>query len=216
MTKWIVLCGPVIAGGIALAQVGAVEPIASIPTEPGCPAGAGGGCQKSLRDVLVLNDMQLQRLEEVGFAREDELFPFAQDLLQKQWELRRQLRGSSPDDPVADMLFEELQEIFDSMEAVNQRYRSAALALLSAHQLRALARLEEALELQFPAWEAVQANLIDPGDGFPFGPALFRSVGFGALFPFSVPEMSSGGSQSAGLQGLGQARRDSPRSPWAR
>lgn len=214
MNKWMMLCGLLIVGGIALAQERIAEPIASIPTEPGCPV--GGRCHKSLREVLVLNDRQVQRLEEVEFAREDELFPIAQDLLEKQWELRRHLRGAMPDDPIADMLFEELQEIFGRMEAVNQRHRSAALALLSSHQIRALARLEQALELQFPAWEAVQANLIDPAGGLPFASAFFRTVGFGALIPFGVPEISSGGSQPAGLPGLGQVQRDSPRSVWAR
>ena len=135
-------------------------------------------CPVTLHDVLTLNEMQIKRLEEVDFAREDDLFPLLQDQREKQWELRRHRRGSDPNEAMDMMPVEDLKRIQGEIGKVNAKHRSAAMALLSASQKLALRRLAEAFELQFAAWDAIRFNLIETA-----GDATFGLHGFGQSDP---------------------------------
>ena len=180
MKKNVLLCGLLVVAGVAPAQEPIGGCLTGFPVEPGS---SPFGCPTTLHDVLALNEMQVKRLQEVDFAREDDMFPLLQAQMEKQWELRRHLRGSDPNEAIVTMLFEDMRQIHEDMRGVNAKHRAAAMALLSASQKLALRRLEEAHELQFAAWEAIRLNLIETEGGFPFGP-----FGFG-LFDLGVPEL---------------------------
>ena len=190
MKKYILLCGLLVVTGAASAQESFGGCLTGFPVEPGSPPFE---CPPTLHDVLALNERQVERLQEVDFAREDDMFPLLQAQMEKQWELRRHLRGSDPNDGIVTMLFEDMRQIHEDMRRVNAKHRAAAMALLSANQKLALRRLEEAHELQFAAWEAIRFNLIETAGRFP------RSASLGsACLTLSVPE------QGLSISGAGQ------------
>ena len=195
MKKYILLCGLLVVTGAASAQESFGGCLTGFPVEPGSPPFE---CPPTLHDVLALNERQVERLQEVDFAREDDMFPLLQAQMEKQWELRRHLRGSDPNDGIVTMLFEDMRQIHEDMRRVNAKHRAAAMALLSANQKLALRRLEEAHELQFAAWEAIRFNLIETAGGFPFG---FFGLG---LFDLGVPE------QGLSISGAGQTTTHGP------
>lgn len=206
MKKKVLLCGLLVFAGAAPAQELIGECLTGFPVEPG-PAPVG--CPATLHDVLALNEMQVKRLEEVDFAREDDMFPLLQALMEKQWELRRHLRGSDPNEAMVTMLFEDLKQIFEEMAKVNAKHRATAMALLSASQKLALRRLEEAHKLQFAAWEAIRFNLIETEGDFPIGLSPFGLFGFGGPFSFAVPGISLSGAGQTTLHSPSQDRQRS-------
>ena len=155
-----------------------------------------GGIE-ALRAEIGLNERQLQRLREIDFAREDALFPYAQETFEKEWALRRELRGEQPNEQVLRMIGEDLERIHREIERVNSEYRVAARALLSSHQNAALDRLARAFESVQAAQEAIRVNLIEPPPGFPVGLLPFGPFGlggfglFGGLFGFLAEQPST-------------------------
>ena len=95
------------------------------------------------------------------------MFPLLQAQMEKQWELRRHLRGSDLNDAIVAMLFEDMRQIHEEIRGVNAKHRAAAMALLSASQKLALRRLEEAHELQFAAWGSHPLQLDRNGGRLP-------------------------------------------------
>ena len=139
---------------------------------------------EALRAEIGLNERQIERLREIGFALEDAIFPYALEAFEKDWALRRELRGTPPNVEVLRMLGEDLERIIGEVERVHSEHRAASRALLSSHQNAALDRLARVFESVQAAQEAIRLNLIEPPHGFPEGLLLFGPFGRGGFGPF--------------------------------
>ncbi len=139
---------------------------------------------EALQRELALNERQIERLREIGHAREDEIFPLARDWFENDWALRQAWRADEPDEASVKMLEEELQRIYSDVQGVNSRHRAASHAVLSSHQIAALARLEKVFDALPAAQEAYQTNLIGEPGGAPenFLPFGLPSTGVFGLF----------------------------------
>ncbi len=140
---------------------------------------------EALQRELALNERQIERLTEIDHAREDEIFPLAREWFEKDWALRRAWRADEPDEATVKMLEEDLQRIYSDVQGVNSRHRAASHAVLSSHQIAALARLERAFDALPAAQEAYQTNLIGEPAGAPVNFLPFGLPSAGVVDAFS-------------------------------
>ena len=165
--------------GSAFGQEPAVDNLGSGQTEEDVIPAAWGF--EALRAELGLNERQVERLREVDFAREDEMFPYARDGFEHDWELRRALRNAQANEEEVRMIGEDLERIYGEINRVNTEYRRIARAILSSHQIAALDRLERVFESVQAAQEAIRVNLIESPPGYPFGLPPFGPFGTGGF-----------------------------------
>ena len=148
--------------------------------------------EAGLVNFLELNEGQIESLLRLDQQFEDDLFPLVRDAWEKEWQLRQLYRSDPPDETSADMLHLQLAALLERVQSLGARHREQAKALLKYKQLKALERLETALELSHTAEEALCANLVeapahsgyDPGlVALTWGPLRSAACGLGAGFP---------------------------------
>ena len=157
------------------------------------PADVGSTANEAgLVNFLELNEGQIESLLRLDQQFEDDLFPLVRDAWEKEWQLRQLYRSDPPDETSADMLHLQLAALLEQVQSLGARHREQAKALLKYKQLKALERLETALELSHTAEEALCANLVeapahlgyDPGlVALTWGPLRSAACGLGAGFP---------------------------------
>ncbi len=155
----VLFCGTAIGQTVGAAVAGFSDPI--------WPEGA-------LHEELALHEQQIKLLKELHNRREDEIFPLAREVFEKEWELRRTLRMANPDEDVLETIASDLRRLDEEVQKVNARHRTAAREVLGGHQIAALVRLEKAVASLPAAREAMAANLIGSPEGnglawLPFG-----------------------------------------------
>ncbi len=189
MTKTRILLATLLCLGSAFGQEPRPDNIIGVPPDELGVAGflLGGiplGGIEALQEALSLNERQIERLSEINFALEDETFPLAREAFEKNWELRRALRATPPNEAVFLMIGADLKRIDEQVRSVTAEHREMARAILSVQQIAVLGRLEAALGLLRAAQEAVRVNLIAGPGGYPAGPltlGLFGLGGFGLI-----------------------------------
>ena len=181
MIKTRMLIAAVLCYGIAFGQEPRPDTIAELPPGvPGTPVVSWGGTE-ALQEALSLNERQIERLSEINFAIEDETFPLAREAFEKNWELRRALRATPPNEAVFLMIGEDLKRIDEQVRSVTAEHREMARAILSVQQIAVLGRLEAAIGLLQAAQEAVRVNLIAGPGGYPAGSLPFGLFGLGGF-----------------------------------
>ena len=78
--------------------------------------------------------------------------------------MRRLGRSKDSDASRGDMLFQEVEMLYEQIQSAGDRHRERSRAVLSSQQISVLDNLEEALELTQAAKQAVCANLIATPD----------------------------------------------------
>lgn len=180
MIKAPIALAAVLSTSVAVGQtVGGASP--GIPFSADVDSRTGSASNPgALASVLQLDEGQLESLRHLNFEFEDQLFPLMRDSWDKEWELRRLNRSKSPDESKVELILQEIEALYEQIQAVGVNHRERARALLKYRQLAALARLETALELSQAAQEAVCANLIATPGGYEY------FAGLGALFGFRL------------------------------
>ena len=116
----------------------------------------------ALREFLNLSPAQSAALQDVQKSKRDAQQAVFNEMNQKQTALDNLLRSGSTDYVQIGRLTVELRDLQKKLPASGEPYRTRALSVLTQDQRAKLPVLVNALELQWPANDAVTWNLIDP------------------------------------------------------
>jgi Spy/CpxP family protein refolding chaperone len=117
---------------------------------------------RALREFLNLSPTQSTALQEVQKSKRDAQQAVFDEMNQKQTSLDNLLRSGSTDYVQIGRLTVELRDLQKKIPVSGEQYRTRALSVLTQDQRAKLPILANALELQWPANDAVTWNLIDP------------------------------------------------------
>ena len=116
-----------------------------------------------LREALKLTDAQMTQLRNLESQTRESLRAAREEIQTKRAALRTALDNNVTDPATLSRLLLEMEAARKRIEAARASARSSALAILTADQQAALARLEEAAKLRFALGQAYRLNLIAPG-----------------------------------------------------
>lgn len=116
---------------------------------------------RALREYLNLTPAQVTALQDVQKSRRDAEQAIYNELRQKYTALNNLNQSGSTDYLQIGRLTVEIRELQKKLPISGEPYRTRALAVLSADQRAKLPALANALQLQWPANDAVNWNLLD-------------------------------------------------------
>jgi hypothetical protein len=131
---------------------------------------------RALREHLSLTAAQVAALQEVQKSKRQAEQAVFDEMRQKQLTLDNLLRSGSNDYQQIGRLTVELRDLQKKLPVSGEPYRTRALAVLSQDQRTKLAPLSNALQLQWPANDAVMWNLLDRPP-LPDDPIILPAVG---------------------------------------
>ena len=117
---------------------------------------------RALREYLGLSPTQSAALQDVQKSKREAQQAVFDEMNQKQMALDNLLRSGSTDYVQIGRLTVELRDLQKKIPVSGEPYRTRALSVLTQEQRAKLPVLVNALELQWPANDAVTWNLIDP------------------------------------------------------
>ncbi len=118
------------------------------------------GYNSELREALKLTDDQMDRLRKNVNAMFAEADPVAGNLFDKERELMRERMSDSPNEAIIGRTTVEVDKLRKQLEAIRDKYRASALAVLTAEQRKALVPIEEAAKRVHLAYQAAGVNLV--------------------------------------------------------
>ena len=116
---------------------------------------------RALKEYLNLTPAQIAGLQEVQKSRQSAEQAVYEELRQKYQQLENLLQSGSTDYQQIGRLNVEIRNMQKRLPVSGESYRTRALAVLSAEQRAKLPALTNALQLQWPANDAVFWNLLD-------------------------------------------------------
>ncbi len=151
------------------APINPVNPIIFPPrvVEPG----------RALREYLNLTAAQVAALQEVQKSKREAEQAIFEEMRLKQTALDNLLRSGSNDYQQIGRLTVELRDLQKKLPVSGDPYRTRALAVLSQDQRAKLPPLSGALQLQWPANDAVMWNLLERPPAPDDPPVILPAVG---------------------------------------
>jgi len=116
----------------------------------------------SVKQYLILSDAQLASLRQIQETRQKAQQAVYEQMRVKQVELDRLLQSGSNDAVTIGRLMVDLNNLRRQAPDSSGPYKAQALAVLNDAQKQKVGTLQQALEIQQTAWEAVSLNLADP------------------------------------------------------
>ena len=116
---------------------------------------------RALKEYLSLTPAQITALQEVQRSKRSAEQAVYDELRQKYQQLENLLQSGSTDYQQIGRLNVEIRNMQKRLPVSGEPYRTRALAVLSAEQRAKLPALTNALQLQWPANDAVFWNLLD-------------------------------------------------------
>lgn len=116
----------------------------------------------ALKQYLTLSDAQVASLKQIQENRNKAQQAVWEQMRTKQVELDRLLQQGSNDAVAIGRLMVDLNNLRRQTPESGGPYKTQALAVLNEAQKQKLAILQQALQIQQTAWEAVSLNLADP------------------------------------------------------
>lgn len=116
---------------------------------------------EQIKQYLALTDAQMTSLEQVRQNRLNQEQAIYQQISEKQRQMYTLLQQGSNDAATIGRLMVESNNLQRQLPLRSDTFRTEVLAVLTPAQKAKLPALTEAMNLQSPAWQAVDLNMID-------------------------------------------------------
>ena len=120
-----------------------------------------------LKQYLNLTDAQVTSLESIVQQKSQALQQVSDQIAQKNQTLQTLLASPNPNPTTVGQTMIDIQNLGKQLTPSTEPYHTEAVAVLTQSQLSLLGNLNTALQLQTPACEAVNVNLLVPASSQP-------------------------------------------------
>jgi Spy/CpxP family protein refolding chaperone len=119
------------------------------------------GQWEQLKQYLILTEAQITSLDQIRAGRVRQEQEIYRQMSEKQRQMYALLQQGSNDAGTIGRLMVEINNLQRQLPLKGETYRAEVLAVLTPAQKTRLPALSEALNLQSPAWQAIELGMID-------------------------------------------------------